>query len=451
MKRISALLVLFLSLAPLTWAKTEKVRSTKLPNGLMVHEYKMDNGMQLLLVPDSSAPVFTYQMWFKVGSLHEKMDPKLQKTGLAHLFEHMMFRGTPRFPDGQFDRTLSAAGAEGMNATTALDRTNYFQSLPKEKLELAFDLESDRMRNLVINEKLFKTELGAVFGEAKMNLDKPGTAAYYAVMDLAYEKHPYKYKIIGEDAELNSFTVKDAMYFYKTYYAPNNATLILVGDFKIPQALQLAEKYYGNMKAQVVPHHEPPMEPEQTKAKKREITHPLARADILTKVFKIPNAAHADIAALEVTGAILGVGQGSILEQELVQAGLASSVSVGPYRLRYPGVFFLEATLAEGKSSSTVMSIMEDALERVKKGEISEGEVLRAKNQYLLSAYNELLDAATIGRNLGGGLVTTDNYLREFQILEQIEKVTLAEVQKVANAYLKEERSSLVHLTPAKK
>lgn len=431
--------------------KSTKVTETKLPNGLVVHEYKLHNGMQLLLIPDHSAPVFTYQVWFKVGSADEKLDPRLQKTGLAHFFEHMMFRGTKKVPMGQFDFRLSSAGSVGLNATTWLDRTNYFESLPKEKLELAFDLESDRMGNLIINEKAFKNELGAVIGELKMNKDKPARVASEEVWDLAFEKHPYKHTVIGTLEELNSFTVDEAMYFYRTYYAPNNATLILIGDFAIPRALALADKYYGSYEPKKLPTPEVPEEPEQTEMRKREVTHPLANANFLSLAYKIPSGAHADIAALELIGAILTTGDGSIMEQELVQTGIASSVGAGPYRTKYPSVFSVSIQMAPGKPDDKALSVLNNALDRIKNGQVSEAEIDRARNQYLLGSYNELLDASSIGRNLGESLVTTDNYLREFQMLDELKKVTAEDLKRVANAYLMDKRLSFVRVTPAEK
>jgi zinc protease len=449
MRILSALLLSLVLSAP-AWAKTEKVQEAKLPNGLVVHEYRMANGMQLLLVPEHSAPVFTYQVWFKVGSAVEKMDPKLQRTGLAHLFEHMMFRGTPKNPDQVFDQKLSAAGAVGMNATTWLDRTNYFQSLPKERLELVFELESDRMANLVINEQLFKTELGAVFGELKMRNDKPTAVAYEKLWDLAFDKSPYKWPVIGTEEELKSFTVDDAMYFYKTYYAPNNATLILLGDFQIPAALRLAEKYYGKMVAQEIPQAEMPVDPEQKRARTRTLTHPLANSEILMMGFKIPGILDNDLPALDVVAGVLAYGNGSWLEQELVQEGIASTVYAYPSRTRQPGLFTLSAQMAPGKSAGEALKVIRSALARIRDGKVSAAELERAKNQYLLYAYGELLSLSNVGRNLGEALASSDNYLRNFEILERVKKVTISDLQRVAKAYLTDARSSRLTVTPGK-
>lgn len=443
-------LLLALALAPGAWAKTEKIKETKLPNGLVVQEYKLDNGLQLLLVPDRTAPVFSFQVWFKVGAVHEKMDPELQKTGLAHLFEHMMFRGTPKNPDGKFDKRLSAAGAVGLNATTSLDRTNYFESLPKESLALAFELESDRMRNLVINDQLFKTELGAVMGELKMRNDKPGSVAYESLWNLAFERHPYRWSVIGTPDELHSFTVKQAMHFYRTYYAPNNATVIILGDFSVANAIALAEKHYGPIPSQKVPHIEPPTEPEQTAPRRRDLTHPLATSDQLLLGYKIPAISHGDLPALNVAGAVLAYGDGSWLEQELVQTNLASSVYASPGMNRYPSLFMISVQVAPGKSSEEALRVTQRSLERLQKGTVSPAELERAKNQFLLHAYGDLMNLSEIGDNLGEALVTNDSYLRNFEILEGIKSVTVTDLQRVAKAYFTSARSNLVRVSPEK-
>lgn len=449
MKISLTLLSLMLAAGSPALAKTEKVKDMPLPNGLVVHEYKLDNGMQLLLVPDHSAPVFSYQMWMKVGSATEKLDPKLKRSGLAHLFEHMMFRGTKKYPDGEFDKKLSVAGAVGLNATTWFDRTNYFESLPKEGLELTFQMESDRMVNLALDEKLFTTERGAVFGEKKMRDDKPNSWAYDSLWDLAFVNAPYKFTTIGTTEDLNSFTVKDAQYFYKTYYSPNNAALILIGDIDVAKAVKLAEKYYGPMKSQMVPKHENFDEPEQTEARRRDITHPLATADYVNIGYKIPGLVHPDMAALQTVGAVLGYGNGSWLEQELVQENIASGVSASPSMYRFPSLFIVSIQMVPGKDYKEAVKVVNNALARIRDGKVSKNELERAKNQFLLNSYSELMSSSEIGNNLGDGLVSADDYTRNFTLLEQIKKVTVQDLQRVAKTYLIDKHSNLLHLAPA--
>jgi zinc protease len=443
--------VLILACSAPAWAKAVKVQETPLPNGLKVEEYRLSNGLQLLLVPDHSAPVITYQVWIKAGSATEKLDPRLKRTGLAHLFEHMMFRGTPKNPDQVFDQKMSAAGAVDENASTYFHRTSFHESLPKNKLPLAFELESDRMAHLALDEKLFKTELGAVFGEKKMREDRPGLVAYEKLWDLAFEQSPYKWNTMGTTEELNSFTVADAQYFYKTYYAPNNAAVIVLGDFSVPEALKLAEKYYGKMKAQKIPDHPLPVEPPQEKAKELRITHPLATSDIVMLGYKTPAMTSPDMPVLNVAAAVLAYGDGSWLEQEMVQTGLASSVSADPSETRYPSLFTVSAQLAPGKSADDALQVIHGAVDRLRDGKISPEELERAKNQYLLFSYTDLLKLSNIGETLGEALASSGNYLRDFEILGQVKTVTVADVQRVARKYFTDTGSSTLILTPPQK
>lgn len=451
---ISIFLLLF-PLAPLaaTTASrgTDKIKQTILPNGLEVQEYRLKNGLQLLLVPDKSAPVFSFQLWFKVGSVTEKMDPKLQKTGLAHFFEHMMFRGTPKNPDQIFDKKLSAAGAVGLNATTWMDRTNYYQSLPKESLELVFDLESDRMRNLIINQKLFDTERGAVVGELKMRNDKPGSIGWDSLWNLSFEKHPYRYPVIGSLEELQSFTVKEAQYFYKKYYSPNNATLILLGDFEVSKSLALAEKYFGKMPSQKIEFLAPPEEPAQQTARSKIVEHPLANADLLLLGYKVPKRSHSDIPALEAMAGILAYGNSSWMEKDFVQKGIASSASASITTGRYPGLFNFSVQLSPGQKAKEVESKINSYLDNLKAGKFSEEELSRAINQYLLYSYEQLLSLDNIGDMMGEALCSTDDYLNDFSALQKIKSISKNDVVRVANAYFGKNSSNSVTVIPPPK
>lgn len=431
-------------------ATTDKVRETKLPNGLVVHEYKMHNGLQILLVPDHSAPVFTYSVWFKVGAMTEKLDPKLKRTGLAHLFEHMTFRGTPKYPENSFNAKLTESGVGDMNATTWNDRTNYYESLPKEHLELVFDLESERMTELKLDEKLFKTELGAVVGEYNISRDRPTRIGDELLWNTAFDTHPYKWSTIGTLEELHSFTVQEGQYFYKKYYAPNNATLIIIGDFQIPQALALAEKYYGPKKSQAIPEQKAEPEAIQKAARRAETSHHMANNEILWVGYKSVGIMHPDMAALETIGAVLGYGDGSLFNQNLIEKGLASSISADVYKFRDPGLFIIETQIVPGKSEETVRRAIEEQLARLREGRLTQAELDRGRNQYLLAAYSKLNTQYNIGDTLGEALVSGDDYLRNFKILEEIKKVSLADVKRIAQKYFRDEISTTVLLRPGK-
>ena len=187
MKKLSTLLLyLFLTAcATQPWIPNDIEIGPKvtLPNGLVLHDFKLKNQLRILIIPNDEAPVFTFQLWVRVGAMDEVLDPKLKRSGLAHFFEHMMFRGTEKYPDSAYTDTVTRAGAVGLNASTGYDRTNYYVSLPKDKLELIMELESDRFKNLIVNKDAFEKERGAVLGELKLGLDNPDNVSYYALFE----------------------------------------------------------------------------------------------------------------------------------------------------------------------------------------------------------------------------------------------------------------------------
>jgi zinc protease len=189
------------------WAAFEKVAEKSFFNGEKLFEYKFSNGLQALIVPRHQAKVLTYQTWFRVGSIHEKLDPRLKKTGLAHLFEHMMFRGTETVPDGKFDQITAEIGGDKQNATTYYYRTNYFESIPSHQLGRLMEIESDRMKNLKLTKEIFEKEKGAVVGELRRHNDSPTAVAYDHLMGGAFTQWPYRYTVLGTEAELKGFTL----------------------------------------------------------------------------------------------------------------------------------------------------------------------------------------------------------------------------------------------------
>lgn len=244
--------VLALFLSACSTAKPAKMNestwlsSANTSNSSKVYKYELENGLKLIVLEDHSAPTFAYHTWFSVGSMDE--DPKY--TGLAHLFEHMMFKATKNHPDGDFDHILESAGAEGENAFTNRDYTGYVQSLPRhgkrDNLELIAELESDRMVNLIVDEEVLNKEREVVQNERRFrNENSPEGKMYERVYELAFKKHSYHWPVIGYEEHLQRTKAKECYEFYKRYYAPNNATIVIVGDVKHTDALNIVSKYYG--------------------------------------------------------------------------------------------------------------------------------------------------------------------------------------------------------------
>jgi len=435
--------------SPVAQAGFKKVKSTTLFNGETIQEYLFDNGLKLLVVPRHQAAIATYQMWFNVGSIHEKLDPKLKKTGLAHLFEHMMFRGTEKHPDGKFDELVARMGGEGQNATTSYYRTNYFESVPASQLGKLLELESDRMRNLKLDAGLIEKEKGAVVGEYRRHMDNPTGVAFDELMRLSYEKLPYRYTILGTEAEIKGFSLEEAKYFYQTFYAPNNATIIIVGDVFVDKLLELVDDHYGKMKRQEIPKTVMPEEPHQKKERRLSIDHPQATSETLLIGYKIPDVNSPTQLPLSLLSAHLSTGMESRLRKLLVDSGVAVNVAASVDN--QPDVFEIFVQLVEGKKSEQALAMIDRELKNIAMKGITDPDLLRALNQEKLSTYGGIVKNETLARFMGEYLMLSGNYLRGFEILEGYPKVSPKDVQAVAKEFLTIQNRTVIMIRPGKK
>ena len=429
----------------MTTMTTSTVTTTTLPNGLPMHSGKLPNGLQIYIVENHNAPVFTFQTWFRVGSKDEKTDPKLNATGLAHFFEHMMFRGTKNTPDGEFDRILTRNGVSNENATTWLDRTNYFESMPSKHLELVMQLESDRMANIVIDQKLLDTERGAVLGEYAMGKDDPGNVASELLFETAYTLHPYRYSVIGTEQEIKRFSKEEAEYFYRTYYAPNNATILIVGDVDPVHAMSLITKYYGTCRPQPLGHQRPPVEPAQTAMRSVSFEHAQHEQPKILIAYHVPEATHQDMPTLMILQSMLTSGEGSILSSKWVNAGLSVNVSGELVMLKDPGLFTISAEVRKGHAPDELLTAMDSELLRIADAanDIS-GEVMRARNQFLLSVYKSWDGNESLAGFMGEYIITAGTPLYAFYFVSTAEKITPDAVKAAAAKYLVQSNRTVV-------
>ncbi len=430
-------------------AEYQKVKTHKLFNGDTLQEFKLPNGFRVLLVPRHQAEVLTYQVWFDVGSLNEKMDPKLKKTGLAHLFEHMMFRGSEKYPDGVFDQITARLGGEKQNATTYFYRTNYYESVPSDQLERLMELESDRMEHLKLDPGLIEKEKGAVVGELRRAMDSPRRLAWDELMRAAYQVAPYRYTVLGTEEEIKGFTLEEAQYFYKTFYAPNNATLIIVGDATEKKLMPLVSKYYGKMKPQKVPELKMPAEPPQKAERKVGVTHKQATSEILIVGYHVPPIDSAESAPLSLLGTHLSRGREARLRKILVDKGIAVS-AVGGSSAR-PDLFEFVVDLAEGNTAAAALKILDKEIKSLQTKPIPKGALERAVNQERLKLYSEISDNSELANSLGEFLMISGNYLRGFEIIQEFSKVKPKDIQAVAKQYLVPKNRSVVVVSPEKK
>ncbi len=425
----------------------EKLNEISLLGSLTIKNYKLPNGLQVAIVRDTTTPIFTYQTWFKTGSADEA--PGHQ--GLAHLFEHMMFRKTTNRPMGEFDKFVNQNGGRGTNAYTARDQTVYFFSFPEDKFTSVADLEADRMVHLVIDSTMFETEKGAVLTERKRGLSDPGRYLWEKVYDLAYTKHTYKYSGIGTEESIKGFTVQEAKDFYKNFYAPNNALIIVAGDVDPDEAMQAIAAKYGSYAPSTTKKREVTTEPVQLEDRSATVTHPKATQRALAKVWHIPSMRSPDYPALSMVGRLLTSGKSAVLNQRLVDNAKVSSLLVEAYVSKDLGTFELYAQLSEGETYEDVESIFHGAVAELASGTISDDQIQIVKNNMMKELYTSVTNPSSLARLLGDGYSYADDLAFQINVIAQVEKVTKEDIKRVITKYILEAKSTTVKLNPEKK
>lgn len=414
---------------------------------LNVEKYTLANGLTVLLHEDHRVPLISYQTWFRVGSKDE--EPGF--TGIAHLFEHMMFKGAKRYTADQFDTVLQANGGNN-NAFTSYDYTGYYENLPSGKLELAIDIESDRMENLQVTLENFSSEREVVKEERRMRVDNSPMGVLQEVLyGTAFRVHPYRWPVIGYMTDINNITLEKANQFFRQFYAPNNAVVVVAGDFNSAEAKQLLEKYYGRLPRQTITRR--PYKPEPEVASPR--TQFVAK-DVQSTTFSIayhtPKAGEADGYALDLLSNILGRGSSSRLYRRLVYKDqVATSVNVSNYSKRDSGLFQVLVSLKPGGDFHRVQRAVYGELWRPRNLRVSEAELEMAKNQTIKDIVDSLKTVHGKAEALALNEILFDDYTRAFTDIERYNQVTVDAILKTAVKYLAPEKSVLVVLHPMKK
>lgn len=400
----------------------------------------LKNGLKLVILKDTSSPTFAYQTWFKVGSRNEVIG----KTGLAHLFEHMMFKGTKNHKEGEFDALLEGAGAEGENAFTTTDHTVYVQEMPKQQLDLITQLESDRMLNLLVNESSFKTEREVVQNERRFRKENsPEGTMYQTLFETAFTTHPYHWPVIGYEQDLNMMTAQDARDFYERFYSPERAVVVVVGDVNENDVYNKVEKLYGSFVAKGTPDGDIPVEPEQ-KAQRRKKLPLNLQVEKIWMAFKVPAAESADAAVFEVIQGLLSDGMGSRLNRALVDSGIATGVSTGSFSMKDPGLFVVMSDLQKGKSSILAESIIQRELTRLKNAPVQEDELQRTKNLIRFHFYNRMSTSTGKANFLGEYESRLGGFESGIDFQRKIQQVTPEMIQEVSKKYFDTKRLTVV-------
>jgi zinc protease len=419
-----------------------------------IQEFKLNNGMKIIVQEDRRAPVVVSQVWYRAGALDEVNG----KTGVAHVLEHMMFKGTKKVPAGQFSRIIAAAGGKE-NAFTGQDYTCYFQQLEKSHLPLAMKLEADRMANLVIKDEEFAKEIKVVMEERRWRTeDKPQSRVNEQFQSTAFKAHPYARPVVGWMNDLENMTAADAREWYNNWYAPNNATLVVVGDVKAQEVVRLAKLHFGKLKAKKLPARKPQTEPPQMGERRLVVKAP-GKLPYLAMGFHTPtlvdNATTAEQGwepyALDVLAGVLSGNDSARLNQKLVrETSIALDVGAG-YDSTSRGresLFELVATPSEGKTVVELEAALIAQIELIKTGGVTQQELDRVKAAVIAADVYQrdsmFYQAMQIGQ------LETMNYswrlLKEYP--EKLKAVTSEQIQAVAKKYLIKDNMTVATLDP---
>ncbi|MGI9167144.1 MAG: M16 family metallopeptidase [Pyrinomonadaceae bacterium] len=445
MKRSSKILaLLFISALAVLSVPAQSARKVQVD----YKETTLKNGLRVITVEDHSAPVVAISVTYNVGSRNERRG----RTGFAHLFEHMMFKGSENVGSGEhFVLVFNNGGT--MNGTTNEDRTNYFEALPANQLDLALFLEADRMRSLAITKENLDNQRNAVQEERRLGVDnQPYGKSGEVQQDLLYDNFAYKHSVIGSMEDLNAASVEDVSEFFKTYYAPNNAVLVLVGDFETKDAIARIKKTFESIPRQSDPPAVDMTEPEQKAERRATVDDMLARLPRVDIAFKAVAGSTADFYALQVLTAALQGGQSSRLYQKLVkEKELVTSVGGFMDEKRGTGALYTFATLKPGAKVPDVEAAVYEEIERLKKEPIADWELQKAKNSTRRAFINSLQSSLSRAITLGQLAVYYNDASLINTRLDKVSAVTKDDVQRVADKYLRETNRTVVITMPKAK
>jgi zinc protease len=419
------------------------VRDHAFGDALTLRRFRLGNGLTVLTLLDRSAPTVSYHTWFRVGSRHESPG----KTGLAHLFEHLMFSETRSHPHGDFDRLMERAGAEA-NAATWTDWTCYYENAPRDALPLLIELEADRMSNLVLRTPQVASEKEVVANERKLRVeDDIEGKALELLYDSAFRRHPYRRPTIGSMEDIRGFTVRDCKQFYRTHYAPSNATVVIAGDFNEQKALSLVQRHYGGMSA--VRNPEPPTpskEPSQRAERILQLTAPTPTEKLLIG-YHAPSFSDPDTPALVIANDVLFGGHSSRLHRVLcLDEEIALSVrgSISPFI--DPGLFEMWIFLREGKRKEDALGLLDREVDRLESKGPSPLELEKAINQLELSFLHSMETAGGKAEQIGFYETVANDGAAVFDRLAAYRKVTGGDVKRAVAKYLRRSRRTRVEI-----
>jgi predicted Zn-dependent peptidase len=399
-----------------------------------IKQFTLDNGMKIIVLEDDSIPNANMYLFWKVGSRNEY--PGI--TGLSHFFEHMMFNGSKKYGPKMFDRTMEAAGGSN-NAYTTENSTVYSDWFPADALELMFDLEADRIQNLDINADVVENERGVVISERSTGLENSNYRMLSEqVKAAAFRAHPYSWSVIGHESDIANWKLQDLKDFHKTYYAPNNAIVVIVGAIKFEDVKRLAKKYFEPIPAQAAPREVHTVEPKQVGEKRVYVQKKSVTSPNIMFAYHVPETKHEDYYALQVLAGILSDGDTSRLTKELVyEQELAAQVFAFSSESINPNLFYFYAIAAPNVDINLLEKGLITQINEVMKNGVTDQELQKVKNRQLVNFYREMSTINGKANTLGSYEFYFGDYNALFELPNSLDKVSKDDVQRVANLYLR--------------
>lgn len=392
-----------------------------------VERINLPNGMVFLLHSQRSIPIVSYHTWFRVGAKDELPG----ESGLAHMFEHMMFKGTKKYPNKDFDRILQANGIVN-NAFTTQDYTGYYEILPSSKLELIMDMESDRMQSLVLSGEEFQKEREVVKEERRMRYDNsPGGMGWEKLNELVFQETKYSLPVIGTMKEINDFNVEKLQKFYSKWYIPSNAVVVIVGDFDLEATKKLINKFYGSIQSPPRPTHLAQSIQGSPLKKDAGLSFPVQSPEIFWASRTVKGGVD-EAYALDLLSSILGQGKSSRLFQELVyKKQIALAAGSGHYTLQDGGMFYIQATAKPGVKAQELKSELEAIVQNFLRQPIREDELIKAKNMVLSDYVESLKTTDGKAKILAMNEILLGDYKEFFRDISRYQKVSMEDINNV--------------------
>lgn len=435
MKRTLSALVLAMGLlTPLSQAQATTAEDIK--------SFTLDNGMKIMVLEDASIPNANMYLFWKVGSRNEV--PGI--TGISHFFEHMMFNGSKKYGPKMFDRTMEAAGGAN-NAYTTEDMTVYTDWFPANALETMFDLEADRIANLDINQAMVDSERGVVQSERSTGLENSNWNALEGeIKGVAFLAHPYSWSVIGHESDIAAWSLKDLVQYHKTYYAPNNAVVVIAGDVKLAQVKALADKYFAPIPAQTPPKAIRTVEPEQKGERRTFVQKASVSTPNVMLAYHIPAATHADFYALDLLSSILSQGNSSRLYQSLVDKQVALEAQTYMPMSVDPNLFYVMGVATPEVKASTLEHALIEQIDAIATTGVTQQELDKVKNIKLMDFYRSMETINGKANTIGTYEMYFGSYDKLFNAPEAYNKVTPADIQRVAQTYLRKSNRTVAVL-----